>query len=70
MPEWRALVDAIEIDPCYDGQIFGPQIVDAPAGRRTQVQGEYRIPGFPDATTVAVRITDIWGGETLLAQVC
>ncbi len=66
-PDWRALVDAVEIDTAYDGQIFRSCLVDVPAHRRSQVTGLYRLPAAPH-TTVAVRITDIYGHETLVTR--
>ncbi|GIV78856.1 MAG: hypothetical protein KatS3mg050_3250 [Litorilinea sp.] len=67
-PDWRALVDAVEIDMAYDGQIFRSCLVDVPAHRRAQVSGLYRLPAAPHPTVVAVRITDIYGHETLVTR--
>ena len=70
---WRAQVDAVEIDPCYDGICYRPTLVDAPQKKRAQVRGRYRLP-IPDSadngepTTVAVRITDVLGQESLIAE--
>ena len=61
--DWRALVDGVEIDPDYNGHIFRPTQVDFPQSRRAQVNGVYRLPAPPASTTVAVRVTDVWGRE-------
>ena len=67
--DWRALVDAIDIDPAYDGVIFRPLISDLPAKRRSAVQGRYLVPAAVQPTTFAVRITDIFGHEQTVTQV-
>ena len=73
--DWREVVDAIEIDPAYDGSCYHPTLVDAPQKRRTQVRGHYRLPVVPsttsghgEPTTVAVRFTDILGHEILVVR--
>ena len=73
--DWQEVVDAIEIDPAYDGCCYRPTLVDAPQKRRTQVLGQYRLPVVPpttsghgEPTTVAVRITDILGHEILVVR--
>ena len=42
--DWREVVDAVEIDPAYDGQCYRPTLVDAPQKRRKQVLGRYQLP--------------------------
>jgi hypothetical protein len=66
--DWRAAVESIEIDPAYDGQVFRPAQVDAPAGRRTLVAGHYTVPAPPSTTAVAVRITDVLGAEVMVER--
>lgn len=61
--DWRALVDAIDIDPAYDGQILRPLLSDLPAKRRAAVQGRYTLDAPCGPLTVAVRVTDIYGHE-------
>lgn len=63
--DWRAMVDSIAIDPAYDGLVFRAALADAPLHKRATVSGRYsvRAPALP--TTLAVRITDIAGGEWL-----
>ena len=41
---------------------------DAPLKRTQLVCGIYELPAPPAPTTVAVRITDVWGQEQLLIQ--
>lgn len=71
--DWRALVDAIDIDPEFDGAILRPTISDLPQKRREAVQGHYVVPiaehlaGKPQ--TVAIRVTDIFGHERMVTQV-
>ena len=65
---WRALVESIDIDPSYDGCVFRSGLVDAPHKRTAQVNGRYRLAAPPLPTQIAVRITDVWGRETLAVQ--
>ena len=64
----RALIEAVDIDPAYDGALFHPTVVDAPSKKRAQVEGVYRVAIGAAPATVAVRITDILGHETLVVQ--
>ncbi len=64
--DWRAIVDAIEIDPDYDGEVFRPQVVDAPQPKRERVTGRYSMSAANETAVVAVRITDIRGSEELV----
>jgi DNA modification methylase len=65
--DWRSLVDAVEIDPAYDGMILRATVADAPAKRRESVAGHYRVAA-PEPATLAVRITDIFGNEHLITK--
>lgn len=65
--DWRALVDAVDIDPHYDGAIFQAVVADIPVKKREAVVGRYRVAA-PLPATVAVRITDIFGNEHLSVQ--
>jgi adenine-specific DNA-methyltransferase len=67
--DWRAWVDAIDIDPAHDGVIFHCALSDAPAKKRVCVDGVYRLPAPPTPVTVAVRITDVFGQETVVTQI-
>ncbi len=65
---WRAAVDSIMIDTDYDGQVLNIALSDAPRRRRDLVSGAYELPISAEAATVAVRITDILGAETLVTS--
>ncbi|RIK48491.1 MAG: hypothetical protein DCC57_13360 [Chloroflexi bacterium] len=65
--DWRALVDAVDIDPHYDGAIFQAVVADIPVKKRDAVIGRYRVAA-PEGATVALRITDIFGNEHLSVQ--
>ncbi len=63
--DWRAAVDSIAIDPAYDGLVFRAAMADAPLHKRATVSGHYCVqaPAWP--TTLALRIVDIAGGESM-----
>lgn len=63
--DWRAAVDAVAIDPAYDGCTLRVALADAPLKRTQWVTGDYILPAPPSGAQVAVRVTDIWGQETL-----
>jgi DNA modification methylase len=68
--DWRALVDSICIDPAWDGGPFRFAVADAPARRTRTVGGAYDLQ-LPDGAhaaglPVAIRLTDILGGETVV----
>ncbi|RLT38645.1 MAG: site-specific DNA-methyltransferase [Chloroflexi bacterium] len=65
--DWRVTVQAVLIDPAYDGKVFRVGLVDAPKGKAALVGGRYDLP-FNDATIgpVAVRLLDVAGGELLV----
>ena len=67
--DWRRWVDAIDIDPAFDGTVFRGVHSDLPRRRRDLVSGGYVLTGVPnEPATVAVRITDIFGGEALITR--
>jgi DNA modification methylase len=66
--DWRAVVDCVAIDPCYDGQVFRPTIVDAPLKKSAQVKGSYSFKTPVAPGQVAVRITDVLGEEILIIR--
>jgi hypothetical protein len=61
---WRAVVDCVAIDPAYNGQFFRSRLVDAPLKKSAQVVGRYTFVA-PQPTVVAVRVTDLLGGEVI-----
>ncbi len=66
--DWRSLVESIDIDPSYDGRVFRSGLTDAPHKRTAQVNGSYRLAAPPLPTQVAVRVTDVWGRETVVVE--
>jgi DNA modification methylase len=63
--DWRAAVDSIAIDPAYDGLVFRAAMADAPLHKRATVSGRYYVRAPAAPTTLAVRIVDIAGGESM-----
>lgn len=62
--DWRALVDAIEIDVDYRAdRPFTVAFADAPVRRNRTVSGTYEVLLPRTDATVAVRITDIMGEQ-------
>jgi hypothetical protein len=66
--DWRTAVDSIAIDPAYDGQVLRVALADAPLKKTLLVTGIYTMaaPAYP--TTIAVRVTDVWGRETIVTH--
>ncbi len=68
--DWRSLVDSVMIDPAFDGKVFHIALTDLPEKKTDFVQGTYTLPAPKGETTVAVKITDMLGEETVVqAQV-
>lgn len=67
-PDWRALVDAIDIDPAYNGAVLRPVVMDLPRKRRAVVQGHYLVQVAEAPAQIAVRVTDIFGQEQVVVQ--
>jgi DNA modification methylase len=65
---WKAMVEAVAIDPAYDGRVFHGVVWDAPARDAEVVRGVYELPAPAGATTVAVRIVDRLGEEVLVTR--
>ncbi|MFZ1755671.1 MAG: site-specific DNA-methyltransferase [Caldilineaceae bacterium] len=64
--DWRATVQAVLIDPAYDGVVFRAGLVDAPKDKTALVAGVYTLPPGRTALPVAVRLVDVAGGELLV----
>jgi len=64
--DWRATVQAVLVDPSYDGAVFRAAVVDAPTGKSALVQGVYHLPVAGKSGAVAVRLIDVAGGELLV----
>lgn len=68
IPDWRSMVNSIEIDSAYDGEVFNIALSDIPEKKADLVAGEYTFPAPASPTTVAVKITDMLGEEVLVTQ--
>ena len=66
--DWRALVDAVDIDPAYNGDVLRPLVMDLPRKRRAIVEGQYLVQVTEAPAQIAVRVTDIFGQEQLVVQ--
>ena len=70
IPEWRAMVDSVMIDPAHDGKVFNIALADVPERKEDYVLAKYELPAPPSKTTVAVKVTDMLGEEVIVtAQV-
>ena len=67
-PDWRAMVDAVDIDPAYNGEVLRPVVMDLPRKRRVVVQGQYLVQVAETPAQIAVRVTDVFGQEHLVVQ--
>jgi hypothetical protein len=64
--DWRAMVNSVEIDPNYNGQVFNIAYCDVPEKKNDLVQGSYTLLAPEGRTIVAVKITDMLGEELLI----
>lgn len=60
--DWRQLVEAILIDPNYDGEVLRPAIQDIP-GKKDMVSGVYELPLTGPGQKIAVKIVDVLSEE-------
>jgi hypothetical protein len=67
IPDWRAMVDSVMIDPGHDGKVFNIAMADVPERKQDYVQAKYELPAPASKTTVAVKVTDMLGEEVLVA---
>ena len=65
IPDWRAMVDCVMIDPAYDEEVFNIALSDVPEKKNDLVIGHYKLPAPKGETTVAVKIIDMLGEEVL-----
>jgi DNA modification methylase len=63
--DWRAVVDCILIDTQYDGEVFNVVLADVPERKQDLVNGRYELPAPPAGSTVAVKIIDMLGEESI-----
>ena len=68
IPEWRAMVDSVMIDPAHDGKVFNIALADVPERKQDYVQGKYELPSPAAITTVAVKVTDMLGEEVVITK--
>lgn len=68
IPEWRAMVDSVMIDPAHDGNVFNIALADVPSRKQDYVQGKYELPAPAAKTTVAVKVTDMLGEEVVITK--
>jgi hypothetical protein len=66
IPDWRAMVDYIQIDTAYGGEVFNICLSDVPEKKDDLVQGQYELPAPDGLTTVAVKVVDMLGEEVLV----
>ncbi len=65
--DWRCMVDSVMIDTAYDGQTFHITLADVPERKDDLVVGKYEVDGT-QASTVAVKLTDMLGEEVLVVK--
>jgi hypothetical protein len=64
---WQSLVDSVTIDPDYDGECLRVTLADSPSRRSRWVSGTYEVDVPEGAKTLAIRIVDILGSQTITA---
>ena len=69
IPEWRAMVDSVMIDPAYDGKVFNIALADVPERKQDYVRGSYELSAPSKETTVAVKVTDMLGEDVIVTTV-
>ncbi len=68
IPDFRSMIDAVLIDPEYDGSVFHGSFIDAPAKKNALVKGTYEVSIPHKHCTIGVKILAVTGEETLLVQ--
>ena len=68
IPDWRAMVDCVMVDPDYDGEVFNIALSDVPERKNDLVVGEYELTAPKETTTVAVKLIDILGEDIVITQ--
>jgi len=66
--DWRAVVDCIMIDTDFDGAVFNVALSDIPARKQDLVEGRYELPAPNKGATVAVKVIDMLGEETVVTK--
>jgi DNA modification methylase len=69
IPDWRAMVDCVMVDPDFDGDVFRVALSDVPARKQDLVSGSYEIEApTSGAGVVAVKVIDMLGEEVLVVD--
>jgi len=68
IPDFRSIIDAVLIDPEYDGIVFHGSYADVPVKKNAVVKGTYEIGTPREHSTIGVKILAVTGEETLLVQ--
>lgn len=68
VPDWRAMVDCVMIDPAWDGGVFEVALSDVPERKDDLVDGEYELEAPEGETTVAVKVIDMLGEEVVVTR--
>lgn len=66
--DWRAVVDCIMIDTDHDGEAFNVALSDVPARKQDLVEGRYELAAPRNGATVAVKVIDMLGEETVVTE--
>lgn len=66
--DFRSLIDSVMIDLAYDGKVFNIALADLPTKKMDRVEGRYELAAPKRRTTVAVKVTDVLGDETLVVE--
>lgn len=67
--DWRSVVDCVMIDTDYNGEVFNVALSDIPARKQDLVEGVYQLSAPKKGATVAVKIIDMLGEETLVTKI-
>jgi hypothetical protein len=68
IPDWRAMVDSVMIDPAHNGKVFNIGLADVPESKQDYVRGIYELSAQVNRTTVAVKVTDMLGEEVIVTK--
>jgi len=66
--DFRSMIDAILIDPNFDGKVFRTVYADIPKTKRDLIKGLYDVAIPSQRVKVAVKIIDVLGDELLIVQ--
>jgi len=68
IPDFRSMIDAVLIDPDYDGTVFHGSYADVPLKKDALVKGTYEFNIPREHSTIGVKILAVTGEETMLVQ--